>query len=73
MINSLKQNHVPNYEKKEKFYKEPKANNFYQRLKPHLSQAIENSKKLPGFDPDNPERAACEMHKLFDWLKITDG
>lgn len=71
LITSLKQKHVPNYEKTEKFYKQPKENNFYQRLKPHLAKAIENSKKLPVFDPDEPERAACEMHKLFDWLKIT--
>lgn len=70
LIRSLKQNHISDYEKTEKFYKQPKENNFYQRLKPHLAKAIENSKNLPGFDPDEPERAACEMYKLFDWLKI---
>ena len=70
LINTLKKNYINDYKKTEKFYKEPKENNFYQRLKPHLPKAIENSRKLPGFNPDEPERAACEMHKLFDWLKI---
>ena len=70
LINSLKKKYISGYEKTEKLYKQPKENNFYQRLKSLLTKAIENSKKLPGFDPDETERAACEMHKLVEWLKI---
>ena len=70
LINSLKKTYISGYEKTEKLYKQPKENNFYQRLKSLLTKAIENSKRLPGFDPDETERAACEMHKLVEWLKI---
>ncbi len=69
LITHLKKKHLPDYEKKESYYK--KANSsFYQRLKPNLSLAIERSKAMGTFNPDNPESACCEMWLLFVELGI---
>jgi len=56
--------HNSGYEKTEKFFKK-RDNDIYLRLKPYLHNAIKNAAALDPFDRENPERAICEMHKLF--------
>ncbi|HAY3555781.1 RloB family protein [Elizabethkingia meningoseptica] len=54
----------PTYEKTEKFYKKNNAD-IYTSLKPNLSIAIENAKRLGDFDIKDPNNPVCEIHKLF--------
>jgi hypothetical protein len=63
VIRTLKK-HLSGYEKTEKFFKK-RDNDIYLRLKPYLHNAIKNAAALDPFDRENPERAICEMHKLF--------
>jgi len=51
LINSLKKKYIRDYEKTEKLYKQPKENNFYQRLKPLLTKAIKTARGCPVLTP----------------------
>lgn len=53
------------YEKTEKFYKKNNSD-IYSFLKPNLSTAVKNAKKLGDFDIINPNSPVCEIHKLFN-------
>lgn len=61
------QKYIPNYEKKEKFYKQ--ARNLYQILKPHQPIGIVNSTLLPSFDGNNPLQASAEIVNVVNFLK----
>lgn len=69
VINRIRKHYLAAYEKKESYFKR-KDGSLYEDLEPNLAVAIERSKAMLPFDPDNPDRAACEMWKLFDLLKI---
>lgn len=56
--------HLRGYGKSERFYKR-KNRDIYSILKPHLSRAISNAKRLGGFDEREPEKGMCEMYTLF--------
>lgn len=62
------QKHIPGYEKKEKFYKQPY--NLYKRLKPYQSTGIANANSLPTFDGTNPSQASSEIVKVIKYLLI---
>ncbi|MDR2237739.1 MAG: RloB family protein [Chryseobacterium sp.] len=53
------------YEKTEKFYKKNNSD-IYTVLKPSLSTAVTNGKKLGDFDIINPGSPVCEIYKLFN-------
>jgi hypothetical protein len=61
----LKKN-LGDYEKTEKFFIKDKGNDIYSKLKPQLSFALANSKKLAAFDPDNVSIGLAEMHLFFE-------
>ncbi len=56
--------YIKGYGKSERFYKR-KNRDIYSVLRPHLSKAINNAKKLGGFDESDPEKGMCEMDSLF--------
>lgn len=61
--------HMADYEKTEKYFK--KANNdIYQRLRPHLTDAIRHSLALGGFSDEAPKKAMSEMELLFQSLGL---
>ena len=64
LIRRLKK-HLPDYAKSEKYYKQPRNQTLYDRLREQRDQAIDRSHALYRFDPDDPERACCEMGWLF--------
>lgn len=57
------------YEKTKRYFTAEK-NDIYLRLKPFLSQAIDNARITERFDLEQLERGHSEMHKLFDFLGI---
>jgi hypothetical protein len=65
---SLKK-HLSDYEKTEKYYKNPRQN-IYLKLKPHLPTAITNTKKSGKFSFENVKTGMTEMYKIFSELKI---
>lgn len=69
LISQLKK-HLPNYEKKRSYYIN-KAEDIYVRLLDFLPSAIENSRRNPDFDFEEPHVGIAQMYKLFDCLKIT--
>lgn len=69
LIDHLRKKYLAAYEKKERFFKR-KAGSLYLDLRPNLSEAIARSKAMNGFDTENPERASCEMWKLFEALNV---
>lgn len=60
---------IAEYAKSEKYFVNT-APDIYRRLKPYLSSAIKQSKKLGNFDPQNPNSAKAEMYKLFEILGL---
>lgn len=68
VIKVLKE-HLPNYEKTQKYYTK-QNNDIYLQLKPYLSRAVSNAKKLTSFNFDNPETGAAQMHLFFDSEEI---
>ncbi len=69
VIDRIRKHYLSIYEKKEKYFKR-KDGSLYQDLKPHLPDAIARSRAMSPFNPKDPERAACEMWKLFEVLKV---
>lgn len=63
VIKQLEKN-LPDYKKTEKYFKS-RNNDIYSRLKPNLKDAIENAIAFGIFDVYNPEKAMCEMDKVF--------
>lgn len=57
--------HLKEYEKTQKFYTKDN-HDIYLKLKPNLSTAIKNARKLNSFDTRNPDQAVCEMQHLFE-------
>lgn len=57
--------HLTTYEKKRDYYTK-QGNDIYLRLKPHLTAAISNAKKLNQFDFSSPHSAVSEMPLLFE-------
>ena len=55
------------YEKTEKYYK---TKNIYLLLKPGLSVAIDNAKRLGEFDIESPETGKAEIYKIFELLNL---
>ena len=64
---SLKR-HLPDYEKKEKYFKYSKLN-IYQKLKPYLNTAISNAMLLGEFTFENTQTGMAEMYKIFNILR----
>jgi len=58
------QKYLKDYEKTEKYYIQ-QNNDIYKRLRPFLSNAMQNSKKYQSFDLDDFHKGISEMHKLF--------
>lgn len=54
-----------NYEKTNHYFK-----NFYSKLKPYLSFAINNAKKLDKIDNKNIDRPSAGMYKIFENFNI---
>lgn len=50
----------------EKYYKS--SNDIYKKLKPNLSNAIDNSEKLGEFSLEEPNSAMAEMSQIFDLI-----
>lgn len=69
LITRLRKHYLNTYEKSEKYFKR-KEGSLYQDLRPNLPIAIQRSKSMSDFDPDHPEKSACEMWKLFDALQV---
>ncbi|MEL7162453.1 MAG: RloB domain-containing protein, partial [Bacteroidota bacterium] len=69
IIDRIRKQYLKSYEKSERYFKR-KDSSLYQDLRPKLADALNRSKAMPAFDPDLPERAACEMWKLFHILNI---
>lgn len=65
------QKYLPNYEKKEKYYKNS-CQNIYQKLKPSLPIGITNAKKLGKFRFEKTDIGMAEMYKIFHELQIID-
>ncbi|WP_343330001.1 RloB family protein [Polaribacter staleyi] len=65
----LKQLHIKDYEKSEKFYKK-RNNDIYKLLFDKKKNAISNAKKLGDFNIDNPNKSISEMYKLFEKFGI---
>lgn len=57
--------HLPDYEKTQKYFTK-ENNDIYKKLKPHLSLAMNNAKKLGIFDFENLFAAKSEMYFFFD-------
>jgi len=57
------------FEKTEKFFKK-QNDDIYKHLLSHLPSAIERAKRLGTFDIQEPNKAVCELYKLFDILEI---
>lgn len=57
--------YLKSYEKKKSYYTK-QGNDIYLKLRPQLSKAIENAKKLKKFDADVPHRVIAEMHLFFE-------
>ncbi|MDX2245772.1 MAG: RloB family protein [Bacteroidia bacterium] len=57
-------NHLKDYEKTQRYFTK-QDNDIYLKLKPYLKTAISNSSDLGQFDLDEPTKAICEMHVLF--------
>lgn len=66
LIKSLKK-YLKDYEKTEKYYKNPREN-IYQKLKPNLQNAIINAEKLGEFSFDNYPKGITEMYEIFNEL-----
>ena len=64
---SLKR-HLPDYEKKEKYFKYSKLT-IYQKLKPYLNTAISNAMILGEFTFENTQTGMAEMYKIFNILR----
>lgn len=60
--------HLSDYEKTEKYYKNPRQN-IYLKLKPYLLTAITNAEILGKFDFENIETGTAEMYEVFRKLK----
>lgn len=69
IIDRIRKHYLKAYEKSERYFKR-KDGSLYQDLRPYLADALIRSKAMPAFDPDHPERAACEMWQLFEALDI---
>ncbi len=52
---------MPNYNKSAKYQKD-----IYMRLKPHLHEAVNRSKRLRRGDLMEPDKAICEMYLFFE-------
>lgn len=63
----LLKKHINGYTKTQPFFTK-ENHDIYLRLKAHLPNARERSKKQKPFDKDSPARGLTEMHKLFDEL-----
>jgi hypothetical protein len=64
--------HLPDYEKTQKYYTK-QNDDIYKKLKPNLNIAIDNSKKVNGFDFNNPEKGTCQMDSIFETKSIKNG
>lgn len=58
-------NYIENYEKTQKYFTK-QDNDIYLKLKPYLKTAISNANSLGQFDSENPLKALCGMHLLFN-------
>ncbi len=60
---------LTDYEKTRKYFTK-EGNDIYLRLKPFLTIALENARRLQRISLDNLERAICEMNLFFDTEQI---
>ncbi len=60
---------LTDYEKTRKYFIR-EGNDIYLRLKPFLTIALENARRLQRISLDNLERAICEMNLFFDTEQI---
>ena len=61
--------HVADYAKSKKYYVKP-HNDIYERLRPHLPDAVERSRAFPQLSPNNISSSRSDMYKLFVALRI---
>ncbi len=66
---NLLKRHIADYDKSKEFFTK-QNHDMYLRLKPHLQAALQHSKRLPAFSPEEPHQSISEMHKLFEELKV---
>ena len=69
LVDRLRKQHLPDYRKEETYYKR-KDGSLYESLKDRLPEAIERSRTIKGFDVEQPDRAVCEMWRLFEVLGL---
>ena len=69
LIDRLRKPHLPDYQKKQSYYKR-KDDSLYESLKDRLPKAIERSRAMKDFDIKQPDRAVCEMWRLFEVLGL---
>lgn len=67
LIDQLRKGHMPDYQKKERYYKRS-GGSLYETLRDRLPEAIERSRAMEAFDIEHPDRAVCEMWRLFEVL-----
>ena len=63
--------HLKDYEKTRGYYTKQNSD-IYLKLKPRLRYAIDNAKKLKGFDVDEPNQALAQMNLLFETKELKD-
>ncbi|HHB52513.1 MAG TPA: RloB domain-containing protein [Saprospiraceae bacterium] len=66
----LKRNHLPNYEKSEKYFKK-RDDDIYLKLKPYQVTAKLNAKRLGDFDLSQPKTAKSEIYKVLELFGIS--
>ena len=69
LIDRLCKQHMPDYQKKESYYKRS-GGSLYESLRDRLPAAIERSRGMELFDAEQPDRAVCEMWRLFEELGL---
>ncbi|WP_420458533.1 RloB family protein [Neolewinella sp.] len=69
LIDQLRSRHLSDYRKEETYYKH-KDGSLYESLKDWLPKAIERSRAMKDFDIEQPDRAVCEMWRLFEVLGL---
>ena len=66
---ALLKKHLTDYSKKQNYFTK-QNNDIYLKLRPHLTKAIDHSKKQGDFKVESPSKGFSNMHKLFEELGI---
>ncbi|WP_423735801.1 RloB domain-containing protein [Chitinophaga caseinilytica] len=73
VIAELKKYHpLKEYSKSEKYFIRGKPD-IYERLRPHLSDALTFAKRRGNYDPQCPKRGVAELYRLFELLGVNES